>query len=153
MTEEVVLTIRGEQTDLGEDAATEIITSGKYYLKNGKHYVVYDETQPDDPGPTTSTLKIAPGRIDVIRRGVNQVHMVFDQGKEHITSYQTMMGQMIMESFTSSVRLVESEHRVRATAKYTLSMNGTFVSECKVEMIIESKGFARLNLTGQRGEN
>ena len=51
MTKEVLLTISGlhyETTGLvdedeNENEPIEVITPATYYLKNGKHYVVYDE--------------------------------------------------------------------------------------------------------------
>lgn len=36
MTENVILTVRGHQTDLGEDATTELIAGAAYYYRNGQ---------------------------------------------------------------------------------------------------------------------
>ena len=47
MTENVILTVRGHQTDLGEDATTELIAGAAYYYRNGKHYILYDEIDPE----------------------------------------------------------------------------------------------------------
>ena len=49
MTQDVLLTISGlhEMGDLNmeseDDEVLETITPAKYYLKNGKHYILYDE--------------------------------------------------------------------------------------------------------------
>ena len=49
MTKEVLLTISGlhfdtfSETPDEENVPIEVITPATYYLKNGKHYVLYDE--------------------------------------------------------------------------------------------------------------
>ena len=44
MTKEVLVTISGLQfSPETENESVELITSGSYYKKNGKHYIIYDE--------------------------------------------------------------------------------------------------------------
>ena len=56
MTKEVLLTISGLHYDTfpgeeyNESEPIEVITPATYYLKNGKHYVVYDEMVEGMPG-------------------------------------------------------------------------------------------------------
>ena len=43
MTKEVLVTISGLQfSPETESESVELITSGSYYKKNGKHYIIYD---------------------------------------------------------------------------------------------------------------
>ena len=58
MTENVILTVRGHQTDLGEDATTELIAGAAYYYRNGKHYILYDEIDPESGEQSGNTIKI-----------------------------------------------------------------------------------------------
>ena len=74
MTENVILTVRGHQTDLGEDATTELIAGAAYYYRNGKHYILYDEIDPESGEQSGNTIKIGEDRVDVIRRGAGKVH-------------------------------------------------------------------------------
>ena len=69
MTENVILTVKGHQTDIGEDATTELITGAAYYYRNGKHYILYDEVDPESGEQSGNTIKISDDRVDVIRRG------------------------------------------------------------------------------------
>ena len=47
MTKDVILTISGlHDTDGESDAPIETMTPAQYYMKNGKHYIVYDEEYP-----------------------------------------------------------------------------------------------------------
>ena len=72
MTENVILTVRGHQTDLGEDATTELIAGAAYYYRNGKHYILYDEIDPESGEQSGNTIKIGEDRVDVIRRGAGK---------------------------------------------------------------------------------
>ena len=58
MTNKVILSIKGVQHEFGEDGVTEVITTGNYYLKNGKHYILYDEVIPETGEQISNTLKM-----------------------------------------------------------------------------------------------
>ena len=47
MNKEVIINISGLQLDAGTEEPIELMTTGDYYLKNGKHYVIYDELTDD----------------------------------------------------------------------------------------------------------
>ena len=86
MTENVILTVRGHQTDLGEDATTELIAGAAYYYRNGKHYILYDEIDPESGEQSGNTIKIGEDRVDVIRRGAGKVHMVLRRRSRFLPS-------------------------------------------------------------------
>ena len=62
MTKDVLISISGLHYDAldgeGEGQPVEVITPAAYYLKNGKHYVVYDEMVEGMPGTIRNTIKI-----------------------------------------------------------------------------------------------
>lgn len=146
MTGSVILTVSGRQTDLGEDAATELIVAGTYYYRNGKHFVVYDEIDPDNGSVTGNTIKIAADRVDVIRRGTNMVHMVFEKDKQNMTSYRTPAGDLLMDTYTLGICTEESEDLIETNIDYTLQMNDVFISRCQVRIKIMSKDSADLHI-------
>lgn len=48
MTKEIILSIKGLQTGVDEDAqGTEVIALADYYKKNDSHYVIYEELTED----------------------------------------------------------------------------------------------------------
>ena len=47
MTKEVLINISGLQMDVDPENPIEMVTTGAYYLKNGKHYILYDELSED----------------------------------------------------------------------------------------------------------
>ena len=48
MTKEVLINISGLQMDVDPENPIEMVTTGAYYLKNGKHYILYDELSEDN---------------------------------------------------------------------------------------------------------
>ena len=59
MTKDVLVKISGLQfSDDQDNDPVEIITTGSYYKKNGKHYILYDEVQEGFDGVTKSVIKV-----------------------------------------------------------------------------------------------
>lgn len=145
MTENVLLTVKGRQMDLGEDAQTELMAGASYYFRNGKHYILYDEI--NEAGEQTgNTIKIAGDRVDVIRRGPSSVHMVFERDKKITTCYHTPAGDMLMDTHTSSIYTRQTEEYLETRIDYSLYLNGSFISACTVQIRVMSRENASIHL-------
>ena len=90
MTKDVLITISGVQLTDGESGDVEMITTGAYYQKNGKHYILYDEVLEGYEGVIRNTIKIQPDSMDIIKTGVTNVHMTFERNKKRLTCYATL---------------------------------------------------------------
>ena len=65
MTKDVLLSIKGLQFANEQDTEpVEVITSGDYYKRNGKHYILYDEIMEGFPEPTRNIIKLDDGKLD-----------------------------------------------------------------------------------------
>lgn len=69
MTRDVVISISGAQFSEGDQEDVELITTGDYFLKNGKHYIIYDEIEEDGQDVIRNTIKVLPDSIDIIKKG------------------------------------------------------------------------------------
>ncbi len=106
----VMLKIKGKQTNIeGEENIIELITEGKFYTKNGSHYLVYDETEISGMEGSTTTLKIQGHKISMKRFGSNSSSLIFEEGKKHRTEYLTAYGDMSIEVLTDNVDVSISE--------------------------------------------
>lgn len=146
MTENVILTVRGQQTDIDKEETTELLTGAAYYYRNGKHYILYDAVDPESGEQSSNTIKIGDDRVDVIRRGACRVHMVFEKDKQISSQYHTSAGMIQMEIFTSRLHVKQNEALIEVELVYDLYMNGTFLSECCVDIRIMSKDKAELHI-------
>ena len=86
MTKEVLVTISGLQfSPETESESVELITSGSYYKKNGKHYIIYDEVNEGFSETTRNIIKLNDDFMDITRRGVSNVHMMFEKNRKNVT--------------------------------------------------------------------
>lgn len=139
MTNKVILSIKGVQHEFGEDGATEVITTGNYYLKNGKHYILYDEVIPETGEQISNTLKMTPNRIDMIKHGKYGTHMVFEPDTKNMSLYPTPYGMMEVCFNTFSVEVNEAEEEISTQIEYALEINDDFISDCTIEIRVQAK--------------
>ena len=138
MNKEVIINISGLQLDAGTEEPIELMTTGDYYLKNGKHYVIYDELT-DDSQVVKNRLKISPKVVEVTKKGASSSHMVFERGKENLTYYDTPFGSLLLGINTSKIDLEEKEDSMALHIDYGLSINSAHVSDCSIDVSIASK--------------
>ena len=135
MTKDIILTISGlHDTDGETDAPIETMTPGQYFLKNGKHYVVYDEILEGLEGTVKSTIKFTDRQVELIRNGAASTRMVFEPGQEHMVIYQTAMGPLSISLYTEDIQMQMEEDRMEIHIDYSLKTEGIVVSESSVHI-------------------
>ena len=91
----VLVTIKGSQfmglPYMGSDSV-EMITSGFLDKTPEGYKLTYTENEMTGLGHTTTTLYIDAGRITLVRSGDVATQMVFEQGRKHLSYYETEFG-------------------------------------------------------------
>lgn len=146
MTRDVLIKISGLQAMDGENDSVEVITTGDYFLKNGRHYVVYDEVMEGFEGNVRNLLKISSDKLDVCKNGIANAHMVFEQDRKNLTRYATPMGEMVVEVSTNRISLEEQEDSLKVSVDYSLDINYSHVSDCNITVDVCSRENATLEL-------
>jgi uncharacterized beta-barrel protein YwiB (DUF1934 family) len=146
MTRDVLISISGIQIAEADNSTVEMITSGDYFLKNGNHYILYDEIQEGFEGVIKNTIKISPSGLDIIKRGSSSVHMTFEKNKKNIACYATPYGELMIGLSTNDIQVIEEEDRLRVHVAYSLDINYQHISECDIDLDIHSKATADLRL-------
>lgn len=142
MTKEVLVSIKGMQFLGYEEEAEdpiEIMTGGEYYFRNNAHYIKYEERYEEMEGVTSNILKVKPNVIELRKKGLANVHMVFERDKKNITFYETPFGQIQLGITTTGITTNVEEDRMQVSIEYTLDMNDSFVADCTLEMNVQSK--------------
>ena len=147
MTKDVLISISGIQIADGENSDVEMITTGDYFLKNGKHYIVYDEVMEGFDGMVKNTIKIHPGCLDIMKKGIANVHMVFEEDKKNIACYATPYGDMMVGINTNHISIDESEDKLKVRVDYSLDIKYEHVSECNIVVDVQSKSKAEICLS------
>lgn len=130
MTKEIILTISGLHTNEGETGdPIEVITPAQYFLKNGKHYVLFNEVMEGVDGEIKSTLKLTEDRVELIRNGAATARMVFEENQEHHTIYQTPLGPLSLSLYTDRIAAKLEEEQMNVEIEYSLKAQGAVISE------------------------
>lgn len=140
MTQKVLLTLRGQQSGQGEEDADpiETVSEGEYYKKNGKYYVIFEETVGGLDTKTRSKLKFDENTVEIFRSGPMSAHMVFRENEKNLTGYNTPFGQILMGIDTKKIQISEQEHHIIVDVDYSLDVNDEFISDCHMEIDILS---------------
>lgn len=138
MTKDVLVRISGMQFDM-EDEPIELMTGGTYYLKNGKHYVLYEEQPESDCQVTKNIVKFNDKRFEMTKKGGNNSYLLFDKDKKTSTIYQTPAGPIQVDVVTHDFSVTETEQELMVKVSYALDINYNFVSECEVKFTVSAK--------------
>ncbi len=149
MTKDVLVTIRGmqfTQQQEGDSEPVEVITAGDYYKKNDKHYVIYDEVIEGFDGTTKNIIKLQDGCVDIIKRGVANVHMTFEKNRKNVTCYDTPFGNLMLGIHAKDIRIRERENDISVHVDYSLELNYEHLANCNIRMAIRSKDSADFHI-------
>lgn len=135
MTKEIILSLKGLQLENDENAQeTEIIALADYYRKNDSHYVIYEEMTEGFAEPTKNRIKFSHSCMEVSKKGLVNVNMVFEKKKKNMTSYITPYGNILIGIDTDSILVKEEENKIRVEVGYELEANYQHLANCKIEM-------------------
>ncbi len=147
MTKEVIITICGLQNGPETDGEPiEMITTGEYFYKNEKHYILYEEVMEGETKTTKNRIKIAPGSVELTKNGVVNVHMLFEEKQKNITHYYTPYGCLDMGIDTKKVQIEETEDEMKISVDYALEINQQFAADCDIKITVRSKGVGEFKL-------
>ena len=110
---DVIVSIKGMQLIPDEENdSVEVISPGEYFEKNKKKYIVYEDLTPEGVAMqelTKSTIKLSDDKVEIIKKGNAHTHMIFEEGKSNMASYQTPFGNMMIGLHTHRLRRQESD--------------------------------------------
>ena len=145
MTKDVLITISGIQMMDEEDSDVEMIVRGDYYQKNGKHYILYEEVMEGFEGTVKNIIKVSPGSVDIIKKGITSAHMQFEKNKKNLSCYNTPLGDLVIGIQANRIRIDEEEDCLKINVEYSLDINYQHASDCNIMLDIQSVQGAKLH--------
>ena len=122
----VMLTIRGEQYFDGIDPdGTELMTEGVLETTEEGLRFGYQESQLTGMEGTTTTFEVKGPRVILTRRGTVNSQMVFEEGKQHTSLYETPFGELSVDIQTSQLRHNLTEHGGVMEIRYSIAVEHT----------------------------
>lgn len=144
MTKDVIVSISGLQYVIGADnqepEPVEVVMAGQYYKKNEKHYLIYDEMMEGFENSTRNIMKFNDKKMEVSKKGLINVQMIFEENKKNLSYYQTPFGMVNMGVAATRIKIDEQEETIDVLVDYALDMNESYVADCTIAMTIRAKG-------------
>ena len=122
----VLLSIRGEQyfDDVDPDA-TELMTEGTLELTEDGLRLVYEETALTGMEGTTTVFEVSGPWVTLTRQGGVNSQMIFEEGRQHISLYETPFGELTVDIQTSLLRHNLTERGGVMEIKYSIAVEHT----------------------------
>ena len=142
MTKDVMIKICGLQMGPDSDGEPiEMVISGEYYYKNNKHYILYDELMDGDSVTVKNRIKYGQGCMELTKSGLVSVHMVFEEGKQNMTQYNTPYGSLLMGVEAKKIQFAETEDILKLNVDYALAINEEHSADCNIRITVRPKEF------------
>lgn len=135
----IVVKVIGAQRDIyGQESRIEIKAAGRYYQKNGMHYVVYqDKESLEHEEPVTTILKIGPDHVKLLRMGAIDQNQEFRVGEKKYSTYVTHYGRMNMAVTTKKMDIVIGLASGVIDINYELEVDGQWQSDNTLSISIQ----------------
>lgn len=151
MTEDILISVRGLHTldieqEEEETDELEMTMPGKYYFRNGKHYVLFEETDEESQSVVKNRFKLSEDRLEISKKGVMNATMTFQRGEKSSSWYGTPVGDVQLGIEVTDMQLMESEDEIEMNVAYALEMNSEHVSDSRIRLRImeRNKGLFRI---------
>lgn len=143
MTKDVIVSITGLQYVTGagnqEPEPVEVVMAGQYYKKNEKHYLIYDEMMAGFESSTRNIMKFDDKKMEVRKKGLINVQMIFEENKKNVSYYQTPFGMVNMGVAATRIKIDEQDDIINVLVDYALDMDEAYVADCTIAMTIQAK--------------
>ena len=121
-----MLSIRGEQYFDGIDPdATELMTEGTMALTEEGMTLSYEETSLTGMEGTTTRFQVQGPRVILTRSGTVNSQMVFEEGRQHTSLYETPFGELSVDIQTSVLKHNLTERGGLMEIKYSIAVEHT----------------------------
>ncbi len=139
MKKDVLISIKGIQTIDGEQDVIELVTTGGYYQKGGKHYIVYEESDATGFKGTKTTVKVEDGCVTMMRGQPCRSQLIIEKGVRHQCHYGTEYGDLMVGVLGDKVIADFTEQTGDVNFKYSLDINTSLTSENEVFIKIKER--------------
>lgn len=148
MTKDVLVTVKGLQSmeDGNPPEEVEMVAKGEYYYKNGHHYIFYNETIEGFVEENRNTIKISENSVEVKKKGLTNMQMIFEEQKKNITFYSTPFGNLQMGIAATNIDVKEQEKSLDLSIDYALEINGEHAADCRISVNVQEMNSGEFSL-------
>ena len=137
----VILTVRGQQLFEGLEAdGTELITEGVLYRQGQALCLSYAESELTGMEGTTTTFSLKGPQVILTRSGKVNSQMIFEEGRQHTSLYETPYGELSVDIQTSGLRHNLGERGGLVEIRYSIAVEHTVTGRNRFKIRVKRKG-------------
>ena len=131
----VIISIKGSQSDGKNTDEMELVTEGKLIRNSEDSYTIsYEETELTGLEGTTTVLRIEGPRVTLLREGTVNSQMVFEEGRRHLSMYETPYGSLSVGINTRRMKNTVGESGGDLEIDYALEIDNLLAGRTKFRM-------------------
>ena len=136
----VLLTIHSEQDiDSPQQDNMELLTEGVMNLKPEGLTLTYQESALTGMEGTTTTFEMYGPKVILRRAGTVSSQMIFEEGRQHTSLYETPMGELSIDIQTGYLRNSVTERGGLLEIRYSVSVEHTNTGKNRFRMRVRRK--------------
>lgn len=136
----VMLSVKGEQYFDGVDPdGTELMTEGTLQETEDGFCISYEESKLTGMEGTTTTFEIRGGQVLLTRSGKVNSQMVFEEGRQHTSLYETPFGELSVDIQTSFLRHTMTIRGGLLEIKYSIAVEHTVTGKNCFKIRVKEK--------------
>ncbi len=137
---DVMLSIVGEQYFEGVDPdETRLMTPGTMTIHGDKVTLRYEESELTGMEGTTTEFVVDGDIITLTRSGAINSQMVFQEGVQHTSLYETPFGELSVDIQTSYLSYDLNEHGGSMDIRYSIAVDHTVTGRNRFEIKVKRK--------------
>lgn len=141
MGKDVLIAIKGLQFDMSDDTTNiETINPGQFFEKNNSRYVIYEEVEEGTHEKTKNVIKFRDNMLELTKKGLVNVHMIFEENQKNMTNYATPFGDILIGIDAQRVSMAEEGEYIKINVDYALEVNYEHLADCQITLEIKPRG-------------
>lgn len=139
MDKKAIISVSSSQSEDGKEEPISVVTPGLFYIKNETYYVRYEETEISGMDGTTTTLKIKPDSLIMIRKGTTNAKMEFKKGLDNVSMYDTPYGTLQITTHTKVADICVNEEGGSVHIEYDMDISGQKIPRTTLDVEIKAE--------------
>lgn len=122
-----------------ENDTTELVTEGEFIKRNDKYLLRYKEQISEEDEMCSTIVKFDDKNVVMTRTGAINTQMIFENGKRHISHYETPMGSFTIGVRTDNMNIQVDDSGGNIEISYVLDINSSAQIHNKLHLNIRGE--------------
>ena len=111
-----------------------------HFVRDMLENIIYEEIMEGFEEPIRNVIKFREREMNLMKRGMVNVYMAFEEHKKNVTNYLTPYGSLLIGMDTRRVKFTEGDEEIRLQVEYALEANYEYLADCRIEIRVQPAG-------------